>query len=158
MRIGADDVNVDTIEVHSLWDPVGVEIVNIGETPVYVVVVDRSHVVSHTDKGHVDWDSIVAGSALNPDFQGVVLDMGESWMTEVETPSIYDTHLILCRVAGIAEGVGELHITMDYVDDELIWSAMLLSVPAFLITGLVIDQAMRRSEDEVSEQAADEEA
>jgi hypothetical protein len=54
--------------------------------------------------------------------------------------------------------VGELHITMDYVDDELIWSAMLLSVPAFLITGLVIDLAMRRSEDEVSEQAADEEA
>lgn len=158
MRIGADDVNIDTIEVHSLWDPVGVEIVNVGETPVYVVIVDRSHVVPHTDKGHVDWDSIVAGSALNPDFQGVVLDIGESWVTEVETPSIYDTHLILCRVAGIAEGVGELRITMDYVDDELIWSAMLLSVPAFLISGLVIEQAMRRSEDEVGEQAADVQA
>ena len=47
---------------------------------------------------------------------------------------------------------------MHYVDDELIWSAILSSVPAFLITGLVIDQSFRRSEDEVGEQATDEEA
>ena len=47
---------------------------------------------------------------------------------------------------------------MHYIDDELIWSATLLSVPAFLITGLVIEQSFRRSEDEVGEQAADEEA
>ena len=156
IRFGPGDVNIDTIEVHSLWDPVGVEVRNVGEAPVYVVIVDRSHVVPHTDRGFVDWDSIVAGSALNPDFQSVILDAGESWAAEVSTPSIFDTHLILCRVAGVADGVGELRITMDYVDDELIWSALLLSVPAFLITGLVIDQVIRRSEDEMGEQRADE--
>ena len=59
-------------------------------------------------------------------------------------------------MAGIADGVGELRITMDYVDDELLWSALLSSVPAFLITGLVIDQVIRRSEDEMGEQRADE--
>jgi hypothetical protein len=156
IRFGPGDVNIDTIEVHSLWDPVGVEVRNVGEAPVYVVIVDRSHVVPRTDRGFVDWDSIVAGSALNPDFQGVILDAGESWAAEVTTPSIFDTHLILCRVAGIADGVGELRITMDYVDDELLWSALLSSVPAFLITGLVIDQVIRRSEDEMGEQRADE--
>ena len=157
-RLGPGDVNIDTIEVHSLWDPVGVEVLNVGETPVHVVIVDRSHVVPHTDSGYVDWDSIVADSALNPDFQSIVLDAGESWEVEVETQSIFDTHLILCRVAGIADGVGELRITMDYVDDELIWSALLFSVPAFLIAGLVVDQRLGRSEDEVGEQATDEEA
>ena len=156
IRFGPGDVNIDTIEVHSLWDPVGVEVRNVGEAPVYVAIVDRSHVVPHTDRGFVDWDSIVAGSALNPDFQSVILDAGESWAAEVTTPSIFDTHLILCRVAGIADGVGELRITMDYVDDELLWSALLSSVPAFLITGLVIDQVIRRSEDEMGEQRADE--
>jgi len=156
IRFGPGDVNIDTIEVHSLWDPVGVEVRNVGEAPVYVVIVDRSHVVPHTDRGFVDWDSIVASSALNPDFQSVILDAGESWAAEVSTPSIFDTHLILCRVAGIADGVGELRITMDYVDDELLWSALLSSVPAFLITGLVIDQVIRRSEDEMGEQRADE--
>ena len=161
IRFGPGDVNIDTIEVHSLWDPVGVEVRNVGKAPVYVVIVDRSHVVPHTDRGFVDWDSIVAGSALNPDFQSVILDVGESWAAEVSTPSIFDTHLILCRVAGSGlvqadYGVGELRITMDYVDDELLWSALLSSVPAFLITGLVIDQMIRRSEDEMGEQRPDE--
>ena len=45
---------------------------------------------------------------------------------------------------------------MDYVDDELLWSALLSSVPAFLISGLVIDQGIRRSEDEMGEQRAEE--
>jgi len=158
MRLGPDDVNIDTIEVHSLWDPVGVRILNVGETPVEVLIVDRSHVVPNTNGGYVDWDAIVAGSALNPDFQNTSIPAEGSWETEVETPSIFDTHLILCRMSGLYDGVGELRITMDYVDDELIWSALLLSVPAFFIAGLVIEQVMRRSEDEVGEQASDEEA
>ena len=157
MRMGPGDVKIDTIEVHSLWDPVGVEVLNVGETPVYVVIFDRSHVVPYTDSGNVDWDSIVAGSALNPNYQGIVLSAGESWDTEVEIQSIFDTHLILCRVAGFDDGIGELRITMDYVDDELIWSALLFSLPAFLIAGLVLAQAMG-SEAEVSEQASDEES
>ena len=142
-----------------MWDPVGVEVLNVGETPVHVVIVDRSHVVPHTDSGYVDWDSIVADSALNPDFQDIVLDAGGSWEVEVETQSIFDTHLILCRVANFAmnDSVAELRITMDYVDDELIWSALLFSLPAFLIAGLVVDQTLGRSEDEVGEQATDEE-
>ena len=64
---------------------------------------------------------------------------------------------VLCRVAGIADGVGEVRITMDYVDDELIWTAMLLSIPAFLIAGLVLAQTVA-SEEEVGEQASDEES
>ena len=46
---------------------------------------------------------------------------------------------------------------MHYVDDELIWTAMLLSIPAFLIGGLVLAQVIT-SEDEMSEQASDEES
>ena len=157
MRMNPGDVKIDTIEVHSLSHPVGVEVLNLGEAPVYVAIVDRSHVVPFTDSGNVDWDSIVAGSAFNPDFQATTLVAGESWETEVEIESIFDTHLVLCRVAGIADGVGEVRITMDYVDDELIWSAMLLSIPAFLIAGLVLAQTIA-SEEEVGEQASDEES
>ncbi len=158
MRMGPGDVNIDTVEIHSLWDPVGVEVRNVGEAPVHVIILERSLVVPHTDNGEVDWDSVVAGSALNPGFQGVVLGAGESWETEVMTPSIFDTKLILCRVAGIEDGVGELRITMHYVDDELLWSALLSSLPAFLVTGLVIDDRLRRSEEVVGEQPADVQA
>ena len=33
----------------------------------------------------------------------------------------------------------EVRITMHYFDDELIWSAVVVSLPAFFILGLVID-------------------
>ena len=46
---------------------------------------------------------------------------------------------------------------MHYVTDELIWSAILLSIPAFLIAGLVLAQTVI-SEDEMGEQAPDEES
>ena len=156
MRLGPSDVNIDIIEVHSLWDPVGVEVSNVGEHHVHAIILHRSLVVEHVDRGTVDWESIV--SSLSPnEFQDLIIDPGQSWETEVSTPSIFDTHLVLVKSAYDGE-FSEIRITMHYVDDELIWSAILSSVPAFLITGLVIDQSLRRSEDEVGEQATDEEA
>ena len=156
MRLGPSDVNIDIIEVHSLWDPVRVEVSNVGEHHVHAIILHRSLVVEHVDRGTVDWESIV--SSLSPnEFQDLIIDPGQSWETEVSTPSIFDTHLVLVKSAYDGE-FSEIRITMHYVDDELIWSAILSSVPAFLITGLVIDQSLRRSEDEVGEQATDEEA
>ena len=156
MRLGPGDVNIDTIEVHSLWDPVGVEVLNVGEHHVHAIILHRSLVVEHVDRGTVDWESIV--SSLSPnDFQDLIIDPGQSWETEVSTPSIFDTHLVLVKSAYDGE-FSEIRITMQYVDDELIWSALLLSVPAFLIAGLAVDQTLGRSEDEVGEQTADEEA
>ena len=156
MRLGPSDVNIDIIEVHSLWDPVRVEVSNVGEHHVHAIILHRSLVVEHVDRGTVDWESIV--SSLSPnEFQDLIIDPGQSWETEVSTPSIFDTHLVLVKSAYDGE-FSEIRITMHYVDDELIWSAILLSVPAFLIIGLVIDQSFRRSEDEMGEQATDEEA
>ena len=155
MRLGPEDVKIDTIEVHSLWDPVGVSILNIGESGVGVLILERSDVVPHVNRGDIDWDSILASLPEIENYQAATLPPGESWHTEVETPSIFDTHLILCYSPG--GGLGELRITMEYVDDELIWSAMLLSIPSFLIAGIVLAQAVT-SEDEVSEQASDEES
>ena len=154
MRIGPEDVKIDTIEVHSLWDPVGVSIRNIGDSGVGVLILERIDVVPHVNGGDVDWDSILTSLPEIENYQIATLSPGESWEAEVETQSIFDTHLILCHSLG--GGLGELRITMEYVDDELIWSAMLLSVPAFLIAGIVLAQAVA-SEDEVSEQASDEE-
>ena len=156
IRLGPGDVNIDTIEVHSLWDPVRVEVSNVGEHHVHAIILHRSLVVEHVDRGTVDWESIVSSLSSN-EFQDLIIDPGQSWETEVSTPSIFDTHLVLVKSAYDGD-FSEIRITMHYVDDELIWSALLLSVPAFFITGLVIEQATRRSEDEVGEQAADEES
>ena len=156
MRLGPSDVNIDSIEGHSLLDPLRVEVSIGGEHHVHAIILHRSLVVEHVDRGTVDWESIV--SSLSPnEFQDLIIDPGQRWETEGSTLSIFDTHLVLVKSAYDGE-FSEIRITMHYVDDELIWSAILLSVPAFLITGLVIDQSFRRSEDEIGEQATDEEA
>ena len=162
MRLGPGDVNIDTIEVHSLWDPVRIEISNLGEVPIYLFVVDRDSLVPYVDNGDVEWAPMfieIEQGPLPPSdpfYQKKLILAGEVWETETSTPSIFDTQLILVMMDENDEGVGEVRITMHYVDDELIWSALLLSVPAFLITGLVIDQMARRSEDEMGEQRPDE--
>ena len=153
-RFGQGDVAIDTVEVHSLSHPVGVEISNVGDYPVYVVIVDRDHVIPHLDRGNVDWTGIVAGSALNSDFSAETLGPGESWATEVSTSSLSDAHLVLAKLAGAEQGEGEIRVTMQYFDDELIWSAVLVSLPAFFITGLVLAIATRASDHVVGEDPA----
>ena len=142
-RFGQGDVAIDTIEVHSLNHPVVVEIINVGEYPVRIVIVDRDHVIPHVDNGNVDWQEIVAGSASNPDLNDKILGSGEAWTTEVSTSSIGDIHLVLAKITGIEQGEGEVRITMQYFDDELMWSAVLVSLPAFFITGLVVVMATK---------------
>ena len=153
-RFGQGDVAIDTVEVHSLSHPVIVEVINIGEYPVYVAIVDRDHVIPHVDRGDVDWSGIVAGSALNPDFSAETLEPGESWTTEVSTSSLSDVHLVLAKLTGMEQGEGEVRITMEYFDDELLWSAVLVSLPAFFITGLVVVMATRGLDYVVGEDSA----
>ena len=153
-RFGQGDVAIDTVEVHSLSHPVIVEVNNVGDTPVHVTIVDRDHVIPHVDRGDVDWSGIVADSALNPDFSTETLGPGESWVTEVSTLSLSDVHLVLAKLNDLEQGEGEVRITMQYHDDELIWSAILVSLPAFFITGLVIVMATKPSDHVVGEDSA----
>ena len=82
--------------------------------------------------------------------------MGLIWKLKSQPPSIGDTHLILVKTAHEGD-FSEVRVTMHYVTDELIWSGILLSIPAFLIAGLVLAQTVN-SEDEMGEQASDEES
>ena len=44
---------------------------------------------------------------------------------------------------------------MEYVDDELIWSALLASWPSFIIFGIVVEGYLNRSKQVVSDDIAD---
>ena len=139
-RLGPGDVVIDTIEVHSLNHPVAVEIRNVGEFGASCVILERSHVVSNFDKGEFSNGFVFEDLLDYPYHQVIPLIPGESWKGDVETPSIFDTNLVLCHSPG---GISELRISMEYVDDELIFTGILASLPAFIITGLVVDVTSR---------------
>ena len=154
-RLGNGDVKLDTIEVHSLSHPVGVEIRNVGENPVDVMIVDRDQVVPYSNKGIIDWDSIITDSTIDSNFRLSSLAEGELLNTEVEIESLFDSYLVLLRVSESADGIAEVRITMDYVDDELMWSALLASLPSFIIFGIVVEGLVNRSKQIVSDDIAD---
>ena len=132
----------------------GVEIRNIGENPVDVMIVDRDQVVPYSDRGIIDWDSIISDSTTDSNFILSSLAEGELLNTEVEIESLFDSYLVLLRVSESSDGIAEVRITMDYVDDELMWSALLASLPSFIIFGIVVEGLVNRSKQIVSDDIA----
>ena len=51
MRVGPGDVNLDVIEVHSLWHPAEVEARNVGLEDVQILVIHRDMVEEHAKGG-----------------------------------------------------------------------------------------------------------
>jgi hypothetical protein len=149
MRVGPGDVNLDVIEVHSLWHPADVEVRNVGGEIVQVLIIHRDAVEDHAKDGRIDWLSLSGGNVH-------VLGPGEILSEQVETPSVFDGHYVLVTHQGDS-GIGEVRISIEYVDGSLLWSAIISSVPAFAITGLVIGE-LYFSEDEVSEEISNEES
>lgn len=142
MRVGPGDVNLDVIEVHSLWHPADIEVRNVGDEVVQVLIIHRDSVEDHAKDGIIDWTSLSGGDVR-------MLGPGEILSEQVETPSVFDGHYVLVTHQGDS-GIGEVRISIEYVDGNLLWSAIISSVPAFAITGFVIGDRYF-SEDEVSE-------
>ena len=147
MRVGPGDVNLDVVEVHSLWHPAEVGIRNVGDEDVEVLIIHRDAVERHAQDGVIDWASLSDGDVR-------LLEPGDSLDEQIETPSVYDGHFVLVTNQGDS-GVGEVRVTIEYVDGSLLWSAIISSIPSFAITGLVIG-GIYFSEDEVSEKIANE--
>jgi hypothetical protein len=148
MRVGPRDVNLDVIEVHSLWHPAEVEVRNVGLADVQILVIHRDMVEEHARGGKIDWSAF-----SNQDIQ--IISPGEVYQVEVETTTVFDGHYVLVSNQG-DDGVGEVRITIEYVDGYLVWTGVLSSVPSFAISGLVVGGMIWSNKDEVSKQTSDE--
>ena len=137
MRVGIGDINLDTIEVHTLWDPVYIDVSNVGGNELEILLIQRDNVEQHVEKGIFNWDSFVSEGEL------ILLEVNNSIQFEVIPDNLFDVYIILVRISDSAnldsEAMGEVRITPHYVDDELLWTGFLVSLPAFIITGIVIE-------------------
>mgnify|MGYP000003967285 FL=1 len=140
MRMGVGDVNLDTIEVHSLWDPVFVDVSNVGENNLDILLIQREYVEPHVEKGIFNWDSFENSGQL------ISLPSNESIEFEVNPTTLFDVYIILVRISESSDldsdALGEVRISSQYVDDKLLWTGLLVSLPAFIITGIVLEGAI----------------
>ncbi|MDC0962560.1 hypothetical protein OAR96_00400 [Euryarchaeota archaeon] len=137
IRVGIGDINLDTIEVHSLWDPVFVDVSNVGNYDIDVLLIQRDNVEEHVEKGIFDWNSFVSEGQLTS------LQTNTSIELEVTPDSLFDIYVILVKISESdaldSDALGEVRITPHYVDDKLLWTGLLASLPAFIITGIVLE-------------------
>ena len=57
--------------------------------------------------------------------------------------NFFDVNILLVRLSSSdnikEDSIGEVRIVSNYVDDELIYTGFLVSFPAFIITGIVLE-------------------
>ena len=142
MRFGTGDINLDTIEVHSLSDPVTVDVFNVGDNDVEVLLIQRDFVEVHAEKGIFYWDQFVSNGNLS------ILEVNSSLTFTIIPDSLFDVSIVLVRLSNSEnledDSLGEVRIVSNYVDDELIFTGFLVSFPAFIITGIVIEGYFNR--------------
>ena len=142
MRFGTGDINLDTIEVHSLSDPVTVDVFNVGDNDVEVLLIKRDFVEVHAEKGIFYWDQFVSNGNLS------ILEVNSSLTFTIIPDSLFDVSIVLVRLSNSEnledDSLGEVRIVSNYVDDELIFTGFLVSFPAFIITGIVIEGYFNR--------------
>ena len=142
MRFGSGDINLDTIEVHSLSDPVTVDVFNVGDNDVEVLLIQRDFVEVHAEKGIFYWDQFVSNGNLS------ILEVNSSLTFTIIPDSLFDVSIVLVRLSNSEnledDSLGEVRIVSNYVDDELIYTGFLVSFPAFIITGIVIEGYFNR--------------
>ena len=142
MRFGIDDVNLDTIEVHSLWDPVIIDVFNVGDNDVEVLLIQRDFVEEYAEKGIFHWDQFVSKGNLS------IVEVNSSLTFTITPDSLFDVNIVLVRLSNSEnleeDSLGEVRIVSSYVDDELILTGFLVSFPAFIITGIVIEGYINR--------------
>ena len=142
MRFGTGDINLDTIEVHSLSEPVTVDVFNVGDNDVEVLLIKRDFVEVHAEKGIFYWDQFVSNGNLS------ILEVNSSLTFTIIPDSLFDVSIVLVRLSNSEnledDSLGEVRIVSNYVDDELIFTGFLVSFPAFIITGIVIEGYFNR--------------
>ncbi len=142
MRFGTGDINLDTIEVHSLSDPVTVDVFNVGDNDVEVLLIKRDFVEVHAEKGIFYWDQFVSNGNLS------ILEVNSSLTFTIIPDSLFDVSIVLVRLSNSEnledDSLGEVRIVSNYVDDELIFTGFFVSFPAFIITGIVIEGYFNR--------------
>ena len=142
MRFGTGDINLDTIEVHSLSDPVTVDVFNVGDNDVEVLLIKRDFVEVHAEKGIFYWDQFVSNGNLS------ILEVNSSLTFTIIPDGLFDVSIVLVRLSNSEnledDSLGEVRIVSNYVDDELIFTGFLVSFPAFIITGIVIEGYFNR--------------
>jgi hypothetical protein len=139
-QLGADDSTFEIIQEFEPGSSVSTNLTNLHESITLEVVVIISEMAEPgMEDGSIDWDKMKTLGDYH------TVEAQETLMLEIDTPRNY--HLIIMHNPGNSNGSSEneviqVRIINDYHID-LMWVAVLLSLPSLWITGFVIHRLYR---------------
>jgi hypothetical protein len=105
-------------------------------------LIQRDFVEEYAEKGIFHWDQFVSKGNLS------IVEVNSSLTFTITPDSLFDVNIVLVRLSNSEilekDSLGEVRIVSSYVDDELILTGFLVSFPAFIITGIVIEGYINR--------------
>ena len=134
MRLGPGDSNHDIIQEIDFGEQATFILTNWDdEDHVEVVIIELEEAAQSMRNKQVQWDEIK--------HQSVSIAPGESQSFTIDQHDLW--HLAIVHLNESAEGVTEIHISVDYSGEDLVTKSLIMSMPSLWMTGWVLHRLYR---------------
>ena len=103
------------------------------EESVHVVIIELERAAKSMGEGEILWDKIEG--------QAITVSPGETHSFLIDDPDLW--HLAIVHLNDSAQGVVEVHISVEYSGADLVTASLILSMPSLWMTGWVIHRLAR---------------
>ena len=103
------------------------------EESVHVVIIELEQAAKSMGEGVILWDEIEG--------QAITVTPGETHAFLIDDPDLW--HLAIVHLNDSADGVVEVHISVEYSQDDLVTASLILSMPSLWMTGWVVHRLTR---------------
>ena len=134
MRLGPGDSNYDIIQKMGYGEEATFTLTNLNEDySVEVVIIELEEAAQSMGENGVIWDEISE--------QAVIIAPGETNSFLIDKHKYW--HLAIVHLNDSAQGVVDVHITVEYSGEDLVTKSLLMSLPSLWITGWVLHRLGR---------------
>jgi len=134
MRLGPGDSNHDIIQDMEDGEYATFILTNLDEEePVHVVIIELEQAAKSMGEGEILWDKLES--------QSITVSPGETHSFLIEDSELW--HLAIVHLNDSAQGVVEVHITVEYSLDDLVTTSLIMSMPSLWMTGWVFHRLAR---------------
>lgn len=134
MRLGPGDTNIDIIQEMNYGDEATFILTNLdADYSLEVIIVELDEAANNMDEGGIIWED------LEP--RAVSIAPGETHSFLINQHKYW--HLAVVHLNDSAEGVVEVHISVDYGIEDKVTRSLIMSMPSLWMTGWVLHRLGR---------------
>ncbi len=134
MRLGPGDSNHDIIQEMEEGEYATFILTNLDEEePVHVVIIELEQAAKSMGEGDIQWEKLEG--------QATTVSPGETHSFLIDDSEVW--HLAIVHLNDSAQGIVEVHITVEYSLEDMVTTSLIMSMPSLWMTGWVLHRLAR---------------